>query len=290
LFLGNTLVRQVNLAPYRWGGAGQGDLALNNLSAGGYVLRVVATDNGGQTSETSIRIQVNPLNQGPSISFNSPRNNQIFTQGNNVIVRAAASDSDGAVDNVSLFLNGTLIRQDNLAPYEWGVPGQNDTALSNLATGAHVLRIVVTDNDGATNERSINIRVNSANLPPTVSFTTPRNNQTFRPGDNVTVEVTTAGGNSLVDSVSLFVNNTLVRRQNSAPYRWGALGQNDTLLNNLAVGAHQLRVVATSANGSTAETTINIRVDNSAQIPSSSSPSSISIVINTLLLLDDVEE
>ncbi|TXE09943.1 T9SS type A sorting domain-containing protein [Seonamhaeicola algicola] len=58
LYLNNVLVRQINTAPYQWGFAGQNDSALTNMQEGTYELKAVASNNTGDTKETTITIQV----------------------------------------------------------------------------------------------------------------------------------------------------------------------------------------------------------------------------------------
>ena len=48
-------MRQENVAPYEWSAS---DSLLNDMAAGSYNLRAVATDNGGQSGENTISISV----------------------------------------------------------------------------------------------------------------------------------------------------------------------------------------------------------------------------------------
>ncbi|KAA1245540.1 S8 family serine peptidase [Aquimarina sp. RZ0] len=110
----------------------------------------------------------NSGNQPPILSFSTPVNNQSFTAPADIEVTVNASDTDGSISNVQLFIDNTLVRQANAAPYNWGLPVQNDSTLKNLPTGTYSLRAVATDNDGATSAQSIDISVindnSSANL------------------------------------------------------------------------------------------------------------------------------
>lgn len=79
--------------------------------------------------------------------------------GSDLAVQADAYDSGGSVDNVQLFINDQLVRQENFDPWTWNAPGQNDPLLQNLAAGTYTLRAVATDNDGATAEVEQLVRV-----------------------------------------------------------------------------------------------------------------------------------
>ncbi len=98
-------------------------------------------------------------NSSPSVRFSNLTNNQRFDEGTNLLVNVNASDSDGSISNVKLFLNGNLVRQERVVPYSWGEANQNDTSLANLSTGAYTLKAVATDNNGNTSETSIRIIV-----------------------------------------------------------------------------------------------------------------------------------
>lgn len=102
-----------------------------------------------------------PTNQAPSVSITAPSNGATLANSSNVAVTASASDSDGTISNVKLFLNNTLVAQDNTAPYEWG----SQNTLQNLAAGDYTLRSEATDNDGATATDSVSFRIEAAATP-----------------------------------------------------------------------------------------------------------------------------
>ena len=151
------------------------------------------------------------VNNPPTGSFLTPVDGQNFIVGDDLTVEVNASDSDGSVSNVKLYLNNSLVRQENSEPYKWGDTGQ-DPALTNLTQGSYDLRAVITDNDGATTETSVGIVVNdvNANLPPSVSFQEPLNGSVVDVGTNLLVNVEASDDDGSVVSVKLTVNNELV--------------------------------------------------------------------------------
>ncbi|NJL75327.1 MAG: hypothetical protein HC892_10130 [Saprospiraceae bacterium] len=253
LFLNNQLVRQDANAPYQWG---INDVLLQNLSIGTYVLRALATDNEGSTTESSIVIQVVRTNQAPTLAFSTPTNGQEITSGTNLNVGVIANDSDGSIANVRLFFNEQLIRQITTPPYQWGT---NDPLLQNLQPGNYNLRAVATDNEAATSETSIRIVVVKVNVPPIVAFTKPVNLQQFAVGTNLAVQVDATDSDGTINNVELYLNNQLVRQELAPPYEWGA---DDIALRNLQIGNYTLRAVATDDKGAKGETSINITVIN----------------------------
>ena len=109
-----------------------------------------------------------PANTPPTVSFASPANNSTFTTGDSIGVVVNASDADGSVSNVRLFINNQLVRQENSLPYEWGTANTaaTDSLLSNLAAGTYTLRALARDNANLETAATINIVVSDAPPPP----------------------------------------------------------------------------------------------------------------------------
>ena len=155
LYVNNKFLRTEFSAPYTWG-ANSSDGALRNVSAGTYNIKAVAKDNKGKTSEKSISVTVVSPNQAPNVNFATPGNNSSFNEGKNLYIKVNASDADGSINNVKLYLNNNFIRQENFDPYEWG---NNDNQLKNLKSGSYTLKAVATDNKGKTTTKSISFSV-----------------------------------------------------------------------------------------------------------------------------------
>jgi len=71
-------------------------------------------------------------------------------------VTVNASDADGSVDNVRLFVGGDFVRQENIDAYEWG---ERDSILQSLNAGIYQLTAVATDDAGDSTEETITIAV-----------------------------------------------------------------------------------------------------------------------------------
>ena len=97
------------------------DNVLNNLSLGSHVLKLIVTDNQGATGEATLTITVVEANKKPILSFTKPVNNQVFEEGTSVVINVAASDpnTNGSIVGVELYLDGTFIREETLASYDW---------------------------------------------------------------------------------------------------------------------------------------------------------------------------
>ncbi|MEM9885872.1 MAG: Ig-like domain-containing protein [Bacteroidota bacterium] len=235
-----------NSAPYQW--------TVNNLAAGTRTLQVIATDNSGATSQETISITVNSGTGGsPVVSFVTPTDGQQFPAGSDVVVEVDATDPDGSIASVDLFLNGVFVRTEGIAPYEWGLPTQNDPLLANMSPGTYTLEAIATDNNGNMTSETITFVVTGVgNMPPMVSFTTPTDGQTFQEGTNLNIEASASDSDGTIAGVELFYEGVSQGTDNNAPYQW--------TVNNLVAGTRTLQVVATDNDGATAQETITITV------------------------------
>lgn len=103
-------------------------------------------------------------NSPPQLSFTSPNQSQTFVEGDHVTVTATASDQDGNIQRLDLYINDVLVSSDAAAPYTWNdyASGQHHNALDNLSIGEHTLRIMAIDNDGAESEVKQSIMIDVA--------------------------------------------------------------------------------------------------------------------------------
>lgn len=104
-------------------------------------------------------------NQLPLISFNEPATQTLTVdEGHNLMVNVDASDPDGNIDHVKLYMNDTEIRQEVSAPYEWGHRDDLDEQLKNLSVGTYQIKAVATDNRGGQSEISFTLIVEESVL------------------------------------------------------------------------------------------------------------------------------
>ncbi|WP_309399749.1 polysaccharide lyase family 8 super-sandwich domain-containing protein [Cerasicoccus maritimus] len=268
LYLDDVLVRTENVSPYEWGTANslETDAALLGLASGSYTLKAVATDDDGATTEESISITVTggPTNQAPVVSFASPINGASIAAPADLGPVVNASDTDGTVTSVALYLDDVLVRTETIAPYEWGTASpETDSALLGLGSGSYTLKAVATDDDGATTEESISITVTGGptNQAPVVSFASPSNGASITAPADLGPVVNASDTDGTVTSVALYLDNVLVRTETIAPYEWGtASPETDSALLGLGSGSYTLKAVATDDDGATTENSITISV------------------------------
>lgn len=206
---------------YKWSGPGGFSAMtqnatitnLTNLKSGNYFLTV--TSGGGCTDVTSINITVNP---DIVINFN-PTTPQ-FCQGESTTLTGIAS---GGAENFM---------------YEWMLPGGGSASgdvISVATPGLYTL--VVTDNEGCTKSKSINVIQNP--LPLLDISPKPAN---VCQGQNLTITASGSGGTPVYD------------------YTWNTGSNNQSI----TVGAGMYICTVTDAKGCTAES--NLTVNTSPEI------------------------
>lgn len=93
-------------------------------------------------------------NHVPACTITSPVNNQMFNTTDSIVVMVAASDTDGSIAKVELYIDNVLNGvPKTVAPYNFTLPA--DT----LTPGNHSIRATATDNKGATKNATINILI-----------------------------------------------------------------------------------------------------------------------------------
>ena len=106
-------------------------------------------------------------NRKPTVAFTNPTGNLTVTPGYDLQVKVNAADGDGTVSHVKLYLGNQLVRQENVAPYEWGSPNSTDAnKLNGLSPGNYAIKAVATDNEGNTGEATFTLTVRNGDTPP----------------------------------------------------------------------------------------------------------------------------
>lgn len=115
---------------------------------------------GGDTPVTQPPVTQPPANVAPTVQVTAPTANASFLTTDEIAVTATASDSDGSVASVALFVDAgnTPHSTDTTAPYAFSI------APGTLPAGSHGLRVVATDDKGATREVTVTVVV--AEPPP----------------------------------------------------------------------------------------------------------------------------
>lgn len=91
-------------------------------------------------------------------------------------------------------------------------------------------------------------------LPPSVNINSPTDGDVFGPGHSIYINADAAAGNSgdHISSVKIYADNQLLVQLNNAPYQYE--------WQSYTFGSHQIKVVATDSNGSTATQQVSVSV------------------------------
>jgi hypothetical protein len=202
-------------------------------SVGTYTLTARATDNSGNITTSAPVLVTIGANAAPTIAITSPSAGLSFSLGNNVLIAAAAADSDGTVTSVQFFANGLSIGSASSSPYSlsWKPSG----------AGTFALTAVATDNAGnSTTSAVVSVAVTSSSAPA-VSITNPATGAIFGVGTIVPLNATVNGGNGPISQVQFFINGALLATDSVAPYNapWTPT----------SAGTYSLLAVATDGGG-----------------------------------------
>ena len=131
-FRGTTKLGEDTSAPYSF--------AWSDVAAGTYNLTAKATDNDGATTTSAIvAITVNvPSDSAPSVSITSPSNGSTFVSHATIVIKANASDPDGAIKKVEFFRGTTKLGEDTTPPYSF--------TWDNAGVGNYNLKATAVDN------------------------------------------------------------------------------------------------------------------------------------------------
>jgi hypothetical protein len=117
--------------------------------------------------------------------------------------------------------------------------------------------------DGLSDSWSFNMPANAA---PSVDIVEPTEGRNFPVNANLAVNVDSIDPDGSVAHVTLWINDVLVREDNSAPYRWSA-ADGDAMLANLAEDAYRLEVRSVDNQGAAYALIRNITVGDPASTP-----------------------
>ena len=102
-------------------------------------------------------------NLEPKVEFTWPLSTSVSPD---LGVEVIASDEDGTIAEVRLFIDEQLVRAELEKPYEWGLLNDEneDPSLLGLATGEHTLRAEALDDKGAGGVATLSVRVRETTM------------------------------------------------------------------------------------------------------------------------------
>lgn len=241
-YVDNVLVGNSTAAPYQY--------SWKNASIGSHTVKAKVYDAANLNTESNVvSIKVlsspdkitNPDNQAPSVSIISPSQNAIFSGGQDVTVKANASDPEGKIAKVEFFYGDEMIGLVTTAPYQ--------VVWKNAPLGTHNLKTKVFDDKGLTAESSritVSVVASSVeNQAPRVSIISPVQNASFVLGQDVIVNANASDPEDKIEKVEFFYGDEMIGIVTNAPFQ--------LLWQNAPLGTHILKTKVFDDKGLTAE-------------------------------------
>src|SRR5581483_5984581 len=185
--VGNAIVTNQTTSPY---------FATTNLPAGSYTLTAIAFDNLGATATNSVNITADTP---PAVAITNPAAGAVLAAPANLIIDAAATDTDGSVTNVQFLLGTATLTNSFSGPY---IANTN-----NLGAGSYILSAIASDNFGVRNTNSISINVvTPVNVTLTNAAPVAGTNFQFRYAANVGLNYVVQRSTNLIAWISIITN------------------------------------------------------------------------------------
>lgn len=146
--------RAEKVAPY----TGQ----IQNVQPGTYVLMAIAIDNSGEKDTSIVTYTVGSGGSGgqaPLVEIMNPLDGQVFKIGSTVEIDVDASDPDGSIAKVEIFVDSDLIQIEKNYPYE--------ASQLFVLPGTYIITAIAYDNTGLTttsNKVTITVKSNTTSI------------------------------------------------------------------------------------------------------------------------------
>ena len=238
---------------------------MSEIANGSYEIKATVTDDDDNSNSAIVNIVVgsetspNPPtsgNQAPTVQITTLNEGQIIPVGKEVLVGVTANDSDGSIVKHQVYVNGNLVDTDGAIytahPFQESI------------TGDYQIKVVVTDDNGATGSTVVNVIVGTNSNPTTPSITLNlidaiSNDNISTLSDGTTISPTKTQNINIKANVpskaksvlfELSGTQTETRYENLAPYALFGDVNGDYSAANLSNGLYKLIVSAYSdSNG-----------------------------------------
>jgi hypothetical protein len=244
------------------------------------VLSLVNSTNGmssyqiGSPSNATVFIYDNDTgntngNQLPVASWVAPTNGSVFTQGMNILLRAAASDPDGWIARVEFFRNGVFV-DSSTAP---DTNGTYNAIWGNTVAGTYSLWAVAVDGlDARGTSAPVNVTVvesgggTNQNQLPVATWLEPTNGSVFTQGMSMVLVASASDADGTISRVD-FLRSGILIGSTTAP---DGMGNYTLMWTNAPAGTHTLRAIAIdnlNARGTSSPVTITVVGPPSTNLP-----------------------
>ncbi|MBN2583738.1 MAG: right-handed parallel beta-helix repeat-containing protein, partial [Planctomycetes bacterium] len=211
-----------------------GETVQVSLTAGSHTITLEVTDDDSATDDDTVEIKINVLP-----------------------VADAGTDQwlwdlePTGSEDVVLDGSGSLDSDGSIVSYVWkegaNQVGTGESPVVSLSVGTHTLTLVVTDNDGATDDDTVNIRIGGR---PTADA---GSDQQVTDNDETGSETVTLDGSGSSDSDGTIVSYVWMENEE-------AIASGQTAEVSLSVRLHEITLVVTDNEGGTDSDVVNVRV------------------------------
>jgi len=194
-------------------------LDYQSVKEGQLELVAVAFDTDGANAVSEpvyIIISAASSNAPPLVEIKLPGDGSVRPSGSDILIRANASDTDGIVDSVEFYINGSKEGVDQSGTETSGDALQYEYTWTGMEGPAEI-RVVAWDNSGDESADTVNILVNS---PPEVEFTAPAEGAIFTEGETVSLQMNATDSDGTIDKVELILADVLIASISDAPYTY----------------------------------------------------------------------
>ncbi|MBN1970993.1 MAG: hypothetical protein JXR48_18205 [Candidatus Delongbacteria bacterium] len=187
-------------------------------------------------------------NKLPVCTINSPGAGAEFIIGTLVNVEVTASDEDGYVALVEIYVDNDLVNVFAEEPYSAVI------STDLLQAGNRTIKAIAYDDEGDSKASTVTIKLVEGNLPPTCEIVSPLDNSTFQIGDMIEIEVNAISGDGNIFKVEFYFNENLIYTEYDTPYAYNY----DT--SNLSEGSYSIKAIVYDDNSETGEDQITINL------------------------------
>lgn len=240
-------------------------------ATGDYIFTAVVTDSAGNRAVSApVTVTVTDPNKPPTVSIGAPlATSSPIEIGKAVSFIASVDDSDGTVASVEFSDNGNVLRTFTTGPTP------NTYTVPWIPTaGAHTLKVLVTDNEGAQSSAVVDVTAGTAS-GPTVAISAPLDGSALPVNvtQTITASATAATGAGTISNVQFYVNGVLIDTASIFPYQ--------VTWTPRALGTYVLAAIATDTVGNqsaSAPSTVTVTDPNSIPVVAITAPTSGAIV------------
>ncbi|MCH7398638.1 Ig-like domain-containing protein, partial [Belliella sp. DSM 107340] len=245
-FYGNMFLGSDLTAPYSFN--------WTNAPAGKHIITAKAIDNKSVAINSSpISIEVIEHQRSPSVRIVSPIANNEYFKNDILPLNVEIPEESSEIIKVDYFRNNIFIgsRSGENLSYNWEIS----------VTGSVNITAIATDIEGKTASDARSIRVvDRPNQLPSVQITSPSDDSTFSPDEQITIVADASDNDGHVVMVEFFQGNLLIGKSEASPYR---INWNNPPLGNFSISAR----ATDDKGGKTFSAPINILVKEDNSLP-----------------------